>query len=62
MKYATVTTPGDPFIPADPGFPVKINTWGINFSGVIQQGNTVLHREFARYPADPHIPGAPFNL
>ncbi|MEK4915991.1 hypothetical protein [Bacillus sp. FSL E2-8887] len=59
MKYAMVTTPGDLFTPADPGFPVKINTWGINFAGVIQQGNTVLHLEFARYPADPHIPGVP---
>ncbi|MCU4967898.1 hypothetical protein OCD64_13030 [Bacillus toyonensis] len=54
-----VTTSGDSFTPADPGFPIKINTWGINFAGVIQQGNTVLHLEFARYPADPHIPGVP---
>ncbi|WP_179117587.1 hypothetical protein [Bacillus cereus] len=52
MNYATVTTPGDP------GFTVKINIWGINFAGVIQQGNTALRREFARYPADPHIPSA----
>ncbi|MGH0498932.1 hypothetical protein ACQVPI_22000 [Bacillus wiedmannii] len=58
MNYATVTTPGDFFTPGDPGFTVKINIWGINFAGVIQQGNTALHREFARYPADPHIPSA----
>ncbi|MDA2267065.1 hypothetical protein PDN28_14260 [Bacillus cereus] len=55
-----VTRPGDPFSPTDPGAPyspVKINTWGINFAGVIQQGNTVLNGQFT--PGEPFQPGDP---
>ncbi|KAA0766386.1 sodium:proton exchanger [Bacillus sp. SH5-2] len=44
-------SPGDPASPQDPHSPVTINTWGINFAGVIQQGNTVLNRQFS--PVDP---------
>ncbi|WP_340031351.1 hypothetical protein [Bacillus tropicus] len=29
------------------------------FAGVIQQGNTVLNGQFARYPGDPYRPGDP---
>ncbi|PFN23388.1 sodium:proton exchanger [Bacillus cereus] len=53
------TRPGDPFYPTDPGRPVKINTWGINFAGIIQQGNTVLNEQFTRFPGDPFSPGDP---
>ncbi|MDM5433602.1 hypothetical protein QUG28_12755 [Bacillus hominis] len=49
--------PGDPVFPTDPHSPVIINTWGINFSGVIQQGNTVLHGQFQ--PQEPIFPGDP---
>ena len=49
--------PQDPSIPADPHSPVLVNTWGINFAGVIQQGNTVLNGQFS--PQDPFQPGAP---
>ncbi|MDC7777794.1 hypothetical protein [Bacillus cereus] len=55
-----MTRPGDPFSPTDPGAPyspVKINTWGINFAGVIQQGNTVLNGQFT--PGEPFQPGDP---
>lgn len=58
-----VTRPGDPvipqdtFYPQDPGYPVSINTWGINFAGVIQQGNTVLNGQFA--PQEPISPQDP---
>lgn len=45
--------PGDPALPGDPFSPVIINTWGINFTGVIQQGNTVLNEQFI--PGDPLI-------
>lgn len=51
--------PEDPFAPTDPHSPISINTWGINFAGVIQQGNTVLNGQFTRYPGDPHISGDP---
>ncbi|MES5866657.1 hypothetical protein [Bacillus cereus group sp. RP32] len=54
-----VTRPGDPISPTDPSHPVTINTWGISFAGVIQQGNTVLNGQFTRYPGDPYIPGDP---
>lgn len=52
-----VTRPGDPIRPTDPFSPVIINTWGINFAGVIQQGNTVLNGQFS--PTDPFIPQDP---
>ncbi|MGS0471599.1 hypothetical protein [Bacillus pretiosus] len=52
-----VTLPQDPFTPQEPVRPVTINTWGINFAGVIQQGNTVLNGQFtpteAFMPVDP---------
>ncbi|PFC85542.1 sodium:proton exchanger [Bacillus anthracis] len=51
------TQPQDPFLPQDPYSPVIINTWGINFAGVIQQGSTVLNGQFA--PGDPYRPGDP---
>ncbi|HEK9101988.1 TPA: sodium:proton exchanger [Bacillus pseudomycoides] len=54
-----VTAPQDPFQPVDPTSPVTVNTWGINFAGVIQQGNTVLHRQFVRSPGDPTSPVDP---
>ncbi|MEH0979216.1 sodium:proton exchanger [Bacillus mobilis] len=38
--------------------PVTINTWGINFAGVIQQGNTVLNGQFT--PGEPIQPQDPF--
>lgn len=50
--------PTDPVLPQDPYRPVTINTWGINFVGVIQQGNTVLNGQF--YPQDPFQPVDPF--
>lgn len=50
-------TPQDPTQPQDPHSPVIINTWGINFAGVIQQGNTVLNGQF--YPTDPIFPTDP---
>ncbi|WP_461301132.1 hypothetical protein [Bacillus sp. F9_6S_D1_P_5] len=46
--------PQDPIRPQDPHRPVTINTWGINFAGVIQQGNTVLNGQFT--PTDPFLP------
>ncbi|MGH0428170.1 hypothetical protein ACQVPL_02620 [Bacillus hominis] len=49
------TQPQDPLLPQDPYRPVIINTWGINFAGVIQQGNTVLNGQFL--PLDPGFPG-----
>lgn len=49
--------PIDPVRPGDPYSPVIINTWGINFAGVIQQGNTVLNGQF--YPTDPIFPTDP---
>jgi len=49
--------PTDPTQPQDPVRPVTVNTWGINFSGVIQQGNTVLNEQFT--PGEPIIPGDP---
>lgn len=49
--------PQEPIIPGDPHSPVTINTWGINFAGVIQQGNTVLNGQF--HPVDPIIPTDP---
>ncbi|MGE6536501.1 hypothetical protein [Bacillus luti] len=58
-----VTRPGDPISPQDPSSPldpirpITINTWGINFAGVIQQGNTVLNGQF--HPTDPTMPGDP---
>ncbi|PFW37658.1 sodium:proton exchanger [Bacillus anthracis] len=58
-----VTLPGDPFSPTDPFSPqdpirpVTINTWSINFAGVIQQGNTVLNGQFT--PTDPFHPVDP---
>ncbi|MCU5097189.1 hypothetical protein [Bacillus wiedmannii] len=54
-----VTLPQDPFAPQEPVRPVTINTWGINFAGVIQQGNTVLNGQFT--PTDPFMPVDPFN-
>ncbi|HDR7872387.1 TPA: sodium:proton exchanger [Bacillus mobilis] len=50
--------PTDPFAPQDPFRPVTINTWGINFAGVIQQGNTVLNGQFT--PGEPFQPQDPF--
>ncbi|PDZ25449.1 sodium:proton exchanger [Bacillus toyonensis] len=50
-------SPQDPTAPLDPIRPVTVNTWGINFAGVIQQGNTVLNGQFA--PTDPILPGDP---
>lgn len=53
-----VFIPQDPHQPTDPLYlvrvtaptdthsPVTINTWGINFAGVIQQGNTILNGQF----------------
>ncbi|MDI6534785.1 hypothetical protein P4T54_30575 [Bacillus mycoides] len=38
-------------IPQEPYSPVIINNWDINFSGVIQQANMVLHGQFA--PVEP---------
>ncbi len=49
--------PTDPILPQDPFSPVTINTWGINFAGVIQQGNTVLNGQFK--PVDLVRPGDP---
>ncbi|PGE75516.1 sodium:proton exchanger [Bacillus toyonensis] len=49
--------PTDPVLPLDPVRPVTVNTWGINFAGIIQQGNTVLNGQFT--PVDPHIPVDP---
>ncbi|MEY8351286.1 hypothetical protein AALF16_24035 [Bacillus cereus] len=51
------TSPQDPFTPGEPIHPIIINTWGINFVGVIQQGNTVLHGQF--YPQEPISPQDP---
>lgn len=51
-------SPTDPLSPQDPFRPVTINTWGINFAGVIQQGNTVLNEQFG--PVDPLLPTDPF--
>ncbi|MCP1355497.1 sodium:proton exchanger [Aneurinibacillus migulanus] len=40
-------SPGDPILPGDPVRPpVLVNTWGIDIDGNIQEGNTVLHRQF----------------
>ncbi|PFA53735.1 hypothetical protein CN391_05220 [Bacillus anthracis] len=50
-------TPTDPLTPQEPFRPVTVNTWGINFAGVIQQGNTVLNELFQ--PTDPIQPVAP---
>lgn len=52
-----VFRPQDPSRPTDPFRPVTINTWGINFAGVIQQGNTVLNEQFT--PGDPFQPVDP---
>ncbi|MFQ6177304.1 hypothetical protein ACLMJU_10640 [Bacillus paranthracis] len=52
-----MTIPTDPVHPGDPHSPVIVNTWGINFAGVIQQGNTVLNGQFA--PQDPYSPTDP---
>ncbi|MGH0612026.1 hypothetical protein [Bacillus cereus] len=58
-----MTIPVDPISPTDslqpqePIRPVTVNTWGINFAGVIQQGNTLLNRQFA--PTDLIQPVAP---
>ncbi|CAM4269069.1 sodium:proton exchanger [Bacillus paranthracis] len=49
--------PTDPTLPTDPLSPVTINTWGISFAGVIQQGNTVLNGQFT--PGDPFRPTDP---
>ncbi|MGF9767025.1 hypothetical protein [Bacillus albus] len=49
--------PTDPAQPQDPFRPVTVNTWGINFAGVIQQGNTVLNGQFS--PTDPSSPVDP---
>ncbi|MMZ57559.1 hypothetical protein SAMN04487909_14650 [Aneurinibacillus migulanus] len=39
--------PIDPILPPDPiRPPVIVNTWGITVDGIIQEGNTVLHRQF----------------
>lgn len=63
LYVVRVTLPGDPFAPQDPIRPadphrsVIINTWGINFAGVIQQGNTVLNGQFS--PTDPSSPVDP---
>ncbi|WP_198090497.1 hypothetical protein [Bacillus wiedmannii] len=63
MYVVRVTAPVDPFSPTDPLSPldpirpVIINTWGINFAGVIQQGNTVLNGQFS--PQDPFQPVDP---
>lgn len=51
------TSPTDPLLPLDPYSPVIVNTWGINFAGVIQQGNTVLNERFA--PTEPFSPQDP---
>ncbi|WP_322606438.1 fimbrial biogenesis chaperone [Lysinibacillus irui] len=37
--------PGDPIVPPTP---LIVNTWGINNTGVPQEGNTVLHHQFQR--------------
>lgn len=50
-------SPQDPLSPVEPIRPVIINTWGINFAGVIQQGNTVLNEQFT--PTEPFQPGDP---
>ncbi|MGG0645502.1 sodium:proton exchanger [Bacillus mycoides] len=52
-----VTLPTDPARPTDPHSPVTVNTWGINFAGVIQQGNTVLNGQFT--PGEPISPVDP---
>ncbi|PFU90804.1 sodium:proton exchanger [Bacillus anthracis] len=57
LYVVRVTLPQDPLSPTDPFRPVTINTWGINFAGVIQQGNTVLNEQFA--PQDPLQPTDP---
>jgi len=42
-------TPPDPIRPSfAPGDPIIFNTWGINNTGVPQEGNTVLHHQFQR--------------
>ncbi|WP_235711990.1 hypothetical protein [Bacillus mycoides] len=43
--------------PVDPIRPAIINTWGINFARVIQQGNTVLNEQFT--PTEPFSPQDP---
>jgi len=52
-----VKHPSDPIVPTDPIFPtdpvvpndpVIMNTWGINSTGVPQEGNTLFHRQFQR--------------
>ncbi|KAA0766381.1 hypothetical protein [Bacillus sp. SH5-2] len=57
LYVVRVTKPTDPVIPADPHSPVTINTWGINFVGIIQQGNTVLNGQFI--PTEPFSPTDP---
>lgn len=48
-----VTYPIDPISPGGPIRPIITNTWGINAAGIPQEGNTVLHRQFALIPGDP---------
>ncbi|MCL1694772.1 MULTISPECIES: hypothetical protein [unclassified Lysinibacillus] len=44
-----VMYPPDPIIPSfSPGDPVIFNTWGVNNTGVPQEGNTVFHHQFQR--------------
>lgn len=63
LYVVRVTSPVDPVLPTDPAQPqdpfrpVTVNTWGINFAGVIQQGNTVLNGQFS--PTDPSSPVDP---
>lgn len=46
-----------PTNPFEPSRPVIINTWGINFAGVIQQGNTLLNGQ--SQPVEPFSSTAP---
>ncbi|MDO0825300.1 hypothetical protein [Desulfosporosinus nitroreducens] len=52
-----VTLPTGPVLPVDPVLPIdpiRVNTWGIDGFGFIQEGNTVLHHQFTRFlPTDP---------
>ena len=51
-----VTVPPQPIFPPNPTTPpapIRINTWGISFAGVIQEGDTVLHHQFTEFPGDP---------
>ncbi|WP_423492476.1 hypothetical protein [Lysinibacillus agricola] len=45
--------PVNPILPTGPVRPVITNTWGINAAGIPQEGNTMLHRQFALYPTNP---------